>query len=283
MDTAILLPLSIAAAVALASVIAVPVLKLEDHYFSLATLGISLVVQLVAMNWETLTGGLNGLSGIPPIQFFGFPIEGRLNVFLFVWVWLIVATLISVRILNSLYGLSFNLVRESPHAAASLGIDVGRMRLAAFLLSAAYGGWAGALMAHVLRVVSPENLDLSLMATCLIMTVVGGSTRPLGAIVGALLIVFLREQFRIAQNYSLIAYTSATLLVLVIAPYGIVGSIERLWTRIVRGPTRVAASRDCGESRSRWRARPAGQAAPSEDRPLLNVCNVVKQFGGYAR
>ena len=56
------------------------------------------------------------------------------------WVWLIAATLISVRILNSLYGLSFNLVRESPHAAASLGIDVGRMRFAAFLLSAAYGG-----------------------------------------------------------------------------------------------------------------------------------------------
>ena len=70
-------------------------------------------------------------------------------------------------------------------------------------------------MAHVLRVVSPENLDLSLMATCLIMTVVGGSTRPLGAIVGALLIVFLRERFRIAQNYSLIIYTSATLAILI--------------------------------------------------------------------
>ena len=47
------------------SAIAIPVLKLEDHYFSLATLGISLVVQLIAVNWETLTGGLNGLSGIP--------------------------------------------------------------------------------------------------------------------------------------------------------------------------------------------------------------------------
>jgi branched-chain amino acid transport system permease protein len=85
-------------------------------------------------------------------------------------------------------------VRESPHAAASLGIDGGRMRLAAFLLSAAYGGFAGALMAQVLRVVSPENLDLSLMATCLIMTVVGGSTRPLGAIVGALLIALAAQR-----------------------------------------------------------------------------------------
>jgi branched-chain amino acid transport system permease protein len=280
LDSAILLPLSILAAVALASVIAVPVLKLEDHYFSLATLGVGLVVQLVAVNWETLTGGLNGFSGIPPFRLLGFPIEGRLNVFLFVWTCLIIATLISTRILNSLYGCSFNLVRESPHAAASLGIDVGRLRLAAFLLSAAYGGFAGALMAQVLRVVSPENLDLSLMATCLIMTVVGGSTRPLGAIAGALLIVFLRERFRIAQSYSLIAYTSATLLVLVLAPYGIVGSAERLWARYVRrsapqGATAVAENVDLDALLERPVAQPR-----SGEQALLSVRGVVKQFGG---
>jgi branched-chain amino acid transport system permease protein len=280
LDTAILLPLSVLAAVTLASVIAVPVLKLEDHYFSLATLGVGLIVQLIAVNWETLTGGLNGLSGIPPIQFLGVPIEGRLNVFLFVWVCLIIATLISVRILNSLYGLSFNLVRESPHAASSLGIDVGRMRLAAFLLSAAYGGWAGALMAHVLRVVSPENLDLSLMATCLIMTVVGGSTRPLGAIVGALLIVFLRERFRIAQNYSLIAYTSVTLIVLVLAPYGIVGSAERLWTRCVRSPMRASAKKIAEKVDLDGVLERPAKPPPSDDHPLLDVRGVVKQFGG---
>src|SRR5262245_11758421 len=63
LDTALLLPLSVAAAVMLAALIAVPVLKLEDHYFSLATLGIALIVQLVAVNWDSLTGGLNGFSG----------------------------------------------------------------------------------------------------------------------------------------------------------------------------------------------------------------------------
>jgi len=280
LDSAILLPLSVLAAVALASVIAVPVLKLEDHYFSLATLGIGLVVQLVAINWETLTGGLNGFSGIPPFRLLGFPIESRLHVFLFVWVCLIVAILISTRILNSLYGCSFNLVRESPHAAASLGIDVGRMRLAAFLLSAAYGGFAGALMAQVLRVVSPENLDLSLMATCLIMTVVGGSTRPLGAIVGALLIVFLRERFRIAQSYSLIAYTSATLAVLVLAPYGIVGSAERLWTRYVRRSARERANPGAEETDIDDLLEPTTTRPPSGEQALLCVRGVVKQFGG---
>jgi branched-chain amino acid transport system permease protein len=281
LDSAILLPLSVLAAVALASVIAVPVLKLEDHYFSLATLGVGLVIQLVAVNWEPLTGGLNGFSGIPPFRLLGFPIEARLHVFLFVWVCLIVATLISTRILNSLYGCSFNLVRESPHAAASLGIDVGRMRLAAFLLSAAYGGFAGALMAQVLRVVSPENLDLSLMATCLIMTVVGGSTRPLGAIVGALLIVFLRERFRIAQSYSLIAYTSATLAVLVLAPYGIVGSAERLWARYVRRSAPERANAGAAEETDLDALlEPTATRPLSGEQALLRVRGVVKQFGG---
>ncbi|PWT93712.1 MAG: ABC transporter ATP-binding protein [Proteobacteria bacterium] len=279
LDSAILLTLSVLAALALASLIAVPVLKLEDHYFSLATLGVGLVVQLVAVNWDTLTGGLNGFSGIPPFRLLGFPIDSRLGVFIFVWASLVVATLIASRILNSLYGCSFNLVRESPHAAATLGIDVGRLRLAAFLLSAAYGGFAGALMAQVLRVVSPENLDLSLMATCLIMTVVGGSTRPLGAILGALLIVFLRERFRVAQSYSLMAYTTATLAVLVLAPYGIVGSIERFWARYRR---RSPPSVDAAAEAPKLDARP--ECPPSEpsvdEEPLLHVSGVVKQFGG---
>jgi branched-chain amino acid transport system permease protein len=278
LDSTILLTLSVLAAVALASLIAVPVLKLEDHYFSLATLGVGLVVQLVAVSWDTLTGGLNGFSGIPPFRLLGFPIDSRIGVFIFVWACLVVATLIATRILNSLYGCSFNLVRESPHAAASLGIDVGRLRLAAFLLSAAYGGFAGALMAQVLRVVSPENLDLSLMATCLIMTVVGGSTRPLGAILGALLIVFLRERFRIAQSYSLMAYTSATLVVLVLAPYGIVGSVERLWARYCRRP----ASVDVAVEAPNLDALPERHSSEplSGEQSLLRVRGVVKQFGG---
>ena len=280
LDTAMLLPLSILAPVLLAALIAAPVLKLEDHYFSLATLGIALIVQLVAVNWDSLTGGLNGFSGIPGIVLFGFPVEGRLNVFLFCWAGLVVATVIALRILESLYGFSFNLVRESPHAAASLGIDVGRMRLVALLLSAAFGGLAGALMAHVLRVVSPENLDLSLMATCLIMTVVGGSTRPLGAIVGALLIVFLRERFRIAQSYSLIIYTGATLAILVLAPYGIVGSIERLWARRVRGDARPAADAAADSADGGGALEPPAREPSPDDRALLGVRGVAKRFGG---
>ena len=104
LDTLVLLPLSICTAVLLASLIAIPVLKLEDHYFSLATLGVGLVVQLTAVNWETLTGGLNGFAGIPAIRLGGIALESRLQVFLFAWCCLAAAVLLALRILNSLYG-----------------------------------------------------------------------------------------------------------------------------------------------------------------------------------
>ena len=105
-------------------------------------------------------------------------------------------------------------MRENREAASSLGLNIAELRFGAFVLSAAYGGAAGALMAHVIHVVSPENLDLALMVTCLTMTVIGGRTQIAGAILGACLIVYLRERFRVLENYYMIAYGSAALAVL---------------------------------------------------------------------
>ena len=117
---------------------------------------------------------------------------------------------------------------KTASAASSLGVNIADLRFGAFVLSAAYGGAAGALMAHVIHVVSPENLDLALMVTCLTMTVIGGRTQIAGAILGACLIVFLREWFRVLENYYMIAYGTAALAVLILAPYGLVGALERL-------------------------------------------------------
>ena len=153
-----------------------------------------------------------------------------------------------------------------------LGIDVAGLRFKAFILSAVYGGAAGALMAHVIRVVSPENLELSLMVTCLTMTVIGGSTRIAGAIVGAILIVYLREWFRILENFYPMAYGAATLVILILAPYGLVGAVERIRERLIpdRGVAPPsAAPLDLGKS----------MLGP-RDGELLAVGDVSKSFGG---
>ena len=91
-------PLSIAGPALLAVIIAVPVLKLEEHYFSLATLGIGLVVLLLAIQWSDVTGGTNGLPGIPAIELPGFTIADRRSVLWFVWGIVAVGCLIAYQV-----------------------------------------------------------------------------------------------------------------------------------------------------------------------------------------
>ena len=146
----------------------------------------------------------------------------------FVWGVVALAACSRYQVTRGLHGQAYHLMRENREAAASLGLNIAELRFSAFVLSAAYGGAAGALMAHVIHVVSPENLDLTLMVTCLTMAVIGGRTRIAGAILGATLIVYLREWFRVLENYYMIAYGTVALAVLIMAPYGLVGALERL-------------------------------------------------------
>jgi branched-chain amino acid transport system permease protein len=265
-------PLSIAGPVLLAVIVAVPVLKLEEHYFSLATLGIGLVVLLLAIQWSDITGGTNGLPGIPSVGFAGFTLSDRRSVLYFVWALVLVGCLISYQVTRGLYGRAFHLMREDRVAASALGVNIAHLRFAAFILSAAYGGAAGALMAHVIHVVSPENLDLALMVTCLTMTVIGGRTRIAGAILGAILIVFLREWFRVLENYYMIAYGVAALSVLIVAPYGLIGALEGL---------RVLLFGRSSRPKPPLVSEQAPPAAPAGDYDhILTARDVMLSFGG---
>jgi len=154
-------------------------------------------------------------------------------------------------------------------------LNIAELRFGAFVLSAAYGGAAGALMAHVIHVVSPENLDLALMVTCLTMTVIGGRTRIAGAILGAILIVYLREWFRVLENYYMIAYGTAALAVLIMAPYGLVGALERLRV-LIFGASRVAPPPT--SSPRIPSVKPA--VAKAGTKSILAVDGVALAFGG---
>jgi branched-chain amino acid transport system permease protein len=267
-------PLSIAGPALLAVVIAVPVLKLEEHYFSLATLGIGLVVVLLAIQWSDVTGGTNGLPGIPSIELFGFVVADRRSVLWFVWGIVAMGCIIACLAMRGLCGQAYHLMRENREAAASLGLNTGKLRFGAFIFSAAYGGAAGALMAHVIHVVSPENLDLGLMVTCLTMTVIGGRTRVTGAVLGATLIVYLREWFRILENYYMIAYGTTALAVLVLAPYGLVGALERLRLLLFGQPHRQPPLLPAEMSQV------GAQDSAATAGPLLAVDGITLSFGG---
>lgn len=220
-------PISIALAAGFAALVAIPVLRLKSHYFALATLALSQLLLLIAVNWEPVTGGANGIPGVPPVTLFGWTLTRGLPLLAFVWVLVGLAAAIVHWQLKPSRIAAFTIMRDTPLAAPALGIDSGLLRFRAFLLSAAFGGAAGALFAHTNRVVSPETLGFGVMITCLTMTVVGGRFGILGALIGALLLTHLPEWFRSLEEYYLVAVGILLLVSVIFAPNGIVALLPR--------------------------------------------------------
>jgi branched-chain amino acid transport system permease protein len=259
-------PLSVLVPVLLAALVASPVLRLDTHYFALATLGVAQVLLLAALLAEPLTGGANGIPGVPGVEILGTPVPRGLPLTGFVWAWVVLGALVARQVLRGLYGKAFHVMRESPMLAACLGLDTGRLRLTAFLLSAAYAGAAGGLFVHTIRVVSPETLEFHVMVAVLAMAVVGGRTRIAGAILGAFLLVHLPEWFRVFEKSYLIAYGAILLAMIVLAPEGLVGQLERWFPPrqpVIPEPEKLPV-----------------RAAVGGEGPLLAVQGIAKAFGG---
>jgi branched-chain amino acid transport system permease protein len=273
-------PLSLLAPVALAALVAAPVLRLQSHYFALATLGVAQVVLLIAVNWQEVTGGANGLPGVPGIAVLGWAVPRGWPLFAVVWSAVVVAALLAHRLTRSAWGQAFRVLRETPLEAAAIGLDGGAMRLAAFLLSALYAGGAGAFYAHTIGVVSPDALGFPVMVTCLTMAMVGGRTSIIGGIVGAALLVHLPEWLRFLGNAYLLAYGAALLAVIVVCPEGVLGAWERLRLgQVLRTPQAPPGEPSCDE----WAANKSAERQAMSPRPppaVLEFGGVAKRFGG---
>lgn len=260
------LPAAMLAACGLAAIVALAVLRLQSHYFALATLGVAQLLLLVAVNWEDLTGGANGISGIPLLTLFGVTVGRGWPMLLFVWALVAAGGLAAHRMTGGLARPAYALMREQPMAAAASGIDIHRLRFTALLASAAFAAAAGALQVHTIRVVSPEVLEFRVMVTLLAIAVIGGRTSIAGAILGAVLLVHLPEWFRPLEKYYLVAYGAVLLAVIVAAPWGLVGAATRLRRRFApQAPPALPAP-----------VPPDGQPTPA----TLEIRGLVKHFGG---
>ena len=255
---AALLVSALAAAVP-AALVAAPLLRLQSHYFALATLALASLVNLAAVNAEPLTGGANGLAG-----FAGALPRGPLLLAI-VWFCLIAGVMAYARVFAGRAGEAARLLREAPLVAASLGIDGGLWRLLAFVAGGALAGLAGGFSAAVSGVVSPEATGFPIMVLCLTSVVLGGTRHPAGAVIGAGLAVCLPELMRGLQGAWLLAYAVATLAVVLWAPAGLAGLVDRVLHRSTPAPLPA----------------PLPETVPVRDGPRRLVLEgVTKRFGG---
>ena len=171
---------AVAAAVALA--VGWPVLRLRGHYLAVATLGLTVVVQVAILNLVDYTRGALGLSGIP----------GYANLW---WIYGAVAITIYVvhRLVHSRFGRALRAVRDDPVAAQMSGVDVARTRMIAFAVSAFFAGAAGGLLAHLLRIMTPDQFSFEAVFLGVAMMVLGGMGSITGSVIGAAIMTVLPQ------------------------------------------------------------------------------------------
>lgn len=208
-------------ALIVAVVIGWPTLRLKGHYLAMATLAIGLIVYEIAVQWQSVTQGYMGISGISPLGVFGYEVVSDRGKLLVLVVIVALATLAAARLRSSRFGRALAAIAGSEDAARSLGIEVARYKLAAFLVSAAYAAVAGSLFVHVVEFVSPEVFGLHMVVLAFTMLYVGGIGTLGGPLLGAVIISLLPEIFRDLKDYQDLFYGAGLILLLIYAPKGL--------------------------------------------------------------
>lgn len=197
--------LSVAAAIVAAILATYPVgfatLRLRADYLAIVTLGLSEVVRLVALNEEWLTRGPDGISGIAH-PFAALGVGNREAVYLaLLGVIVVVSYLLLERLSRSPFGRTLRAIREDEDAVTALGKSVVSFKMRSLVLGAALAGLAGALYAHYIRYVVPEQFIPLVTFYVWIAVILGGTGSHLGAIVGTVVLIVFMEGSRFIGDF----------------------------------------------------------------------------------
>ena len=181
-------------------VVGLPALRIKGMYLAIATLACGFVVEEALARWESVTGGNGGMAvKVPAI--WGWELKSSES---FYWLSLAVALLMTLGVLNLLRsstGRAFIAIRDSEISAQSMGIQLARYKTVAFALSAVIVGLAGALYAHKLRFISPEQFGITQSVELLLLVVVGGLGSVHGAFLGAIFIITMPQLISLAKDH----------------------------------------------------------------------------------
>lgn len=213
-------------------VLGLVVRRLTGLYMGMATIAFTLIVSVVAVNGGDLTGGAGGLYGA----------LGEISMLQIV---VVVAAVVAVLVWTEARGLGrrVDTVREDPELANALGIDVNGYRLMSFALSGLIGGLAGAITTLLRSTITPAEVNFHLVIVALTAIVVGGARSWLGALIGAVIFVWLPTWLSFVEEWEKVAYGFIVAAAAIYLPHGVLGvaknALHRFRTREERA--RVAA------------------------------------------
>ena len=208
--------------------LALPTMRLIGIYFAVATLGLGEIIHLTLLNWVGFTRGPMGISAIPGISLDGLFAASDIGNYYAVAIAAVLTAFVLGRLAHSYYGNALRAVREDDQCAASMGLNVVRLKIQSFAFACFFAGVAGALWAHTTGYISPGDFRFSESILILAMIVVGGLGSLPGAVVGAIILLGLPEVLRPIGDYRMIVVGAVMFLSILFLPRGLLGETSVL-------------------------------------------------------
>jgi branched-chain amino acid transport system permease protein len=296
--------LGMIAAAAVGYLVGLVALRRTGIYFAMITVAIAEVFYFVEFNplahW---TGGENGLPGVPsPSLYLGFTtlhFSSGWSMYPFLAFWYFVGIVIALRIVRSPVGVILRAIRENPLRAAAVGHNVHGYKLAAFVIAAAYAGFAGGLLGVMQGFMPPEAFMFDTSGQLVMQTAIGGTGTLFGPLLGAAVWLFLRDFLQatlgLGAAWKLVLGVVFVLLVCFLR-HGIIGGVKDLYAfvRRKRGTSEESAAtapafatvrprvpQSSAAGKATAASRPAGHAAaPAPSGPILRASGLSKHYGG---
>lgn len=254
---------------AMGALLALPALRVKGPYLAMVTIAFSFIVQHAIVEMRDVTGGQNGIMGIMAPQLVeGWGAEQTVAVLAVIAaaVLLIAYTLLS----RGTWGAAMRAVNDSETASQSIGLNPLVIKTVAFALSAAAAGLAGGLFAPLSGFVTAETFSFMQSILFVLVVIVGGAGTIIGPIVGAVIIGLLPELLASMESYRLLIFGALMLLVLWVAPNGVVGLCSQLFARFNPSATTPVAPVKSTVS----------LALPQRVRSMLSAQGLGITFGG---
>ncbi len=218
--------------------VGMPALRTRGAYFAIVTLCLSEIIYLVAGNWMELTGGHNGIVGIPtpsPISLPGLgqlKFDSQISQYYLVLFFLLFTLFIMHRLTKSLRGMTFLATAINEDLSEAVGINIFRTKLLSFVVSNFFVGLAGGIYASLIGSISPSVASVGMTFNFLMYVLLGGITTLAGPIIGAFLIPVLLEYLQFLQDYQMILFGLLLIVVIIYFPSGFMGLYKSLSEKI---------------------------------------------------
>jgi branched-chain amino acid transport system permease protein len=262
------LPAAVALTAVLGFLVGMVALRTRGDYFAIFTLAVGVMITLVIDHWESLTGGTDGMIGVPPPTRIGPLAFDSLVAQYYLCLGFLLLTIVAVwNLSRSLVGRSFLAIRNDEQLAQAIGINVGRAMRLSFTISTAFAGLAGALYAPFLGYLGPSVSSLAMTFNMLLYLLIGGVASLAGPVIGTLLLITLTQGLLAFEEYQLVILGPLLVLSVIFSPLGLVGLARSLRERLGgrRSPPGHAAPRTATEAGPAHR-HPAHVAPHAEPR-----------------